>query len=111
MQGASQSCAAGLQSPARVELIWGAETAKDNLARLSTGCQLHWHVTDMLSYLRRSDAQEADFIIASFSMHHLTTADKLAVLREGRRCAAIAPCSCDANGFGPVRALWARRPA
>ena len=56
------------------------------MARLSQRCQAHWHVTDMLGYLRSSAATDTDYIIASFSMHHLTTADKLAVLREGHRC-------------------------
>ena len=63
-----------------------ADLAKGNLERLNPACSCQWHVTDMLSYMRHSK-QHADIIIASFSMHHLTPEDKLAVLQEGHRCA------------------------
>ena len=57
---------------------------------VDTSCALAWEATDMQSFLRQSTASQ-DFILASFSMHHLESQEaKLEVLQESRRL--LAPC-------------------
>ena len=65
------------------------DCAKANLQRLIPGdCTLKWIATDMQIFLEQSK-DTYDFILASFSMHHLDTREsKLKVLREGKRLLA-----------------------